>query len=657
MTASGLALPSPSSCDTARVPAAKKIVTTYDTRNRRGTTTYGDGSPIVGRTYWADGLPMAVVSNGSVWTSTYNRRRLIESENLGYGGVNYNIVRSYDANGSLAQLKYPIDGLAIDYLPNALGEPRKIGAYASAITYYPNGAINTFTYGNGITHTSQQNTRQLPVLNNDTGVTNDAYTYDADASLLSITDNQRNLNSRAMGYDDLGRLITVSAPQSWGTATYQYDGIDNLTSSTITGGAAARTLTHNIDGNNRLGSITGGPEPFTVSYSYDSQGNIATRRDLFYTFDIANRLTAVPGRATYLYDGLGHRFSSVTGTTNVLQVYTQAGQLLQTGPSGTTGTRYIYLHNHVLAEVAGASVIYDHTDALGSPVAQTSSTGAVINTTTYEPYGYVSAGTKHNIGFTGHVNDTETGMIYMQQRYYDPIAGRMLSIDPVITDANTGGSFNRYAYARNSPYKYIDPDGRFSDESNAKTCGFMVGNCSGGTANVAAGVNGARNFLDGGYGARAGAAFTNGDLGSGVGYTVAGALYGAMNFVTFGEAGAIAGTTRAVAWTITAKSAGALGREGEAAVRAVYDIGEKPMQSILMNGRARIPDGINPLGKSLSEVKNVNSLSFTSQLRDYSIYAQGQGLRFDLYTRSSTQLSGPLQDAIDSGLINHLHIP
>jgi hypothetical protein len=36
-----------------------------------------------------------------------------------------------------------------------------------------------------------------------------------------------------------------------------------------------------------------------------------------------------------------------------------------------------------------------------------------------------------------------------------------LSIDPVTTDANTGTSFNRYTYANNSPYKYIDPDGRF----------------------------------------------------------------------------------------------------------------------------------------------------------------------------------------------------
>jgi RHS repeat-associated protein len=64
------------------------------------------------------------------------------------------------------------------------------------------------------------------------------------------------------------------------------------------------------------------------------------------------------------------------------------------------------------------------------------------------------------IGFTGHVNDPDTDLVYMQQRYYDPIAGRFLSVDPVVTDANSGGGFNRYNYANNSPYKYVDPDGR-----------------------------------------------------------------------------------------------------------------------------------------------------------------------------------------------------
>jgi RHS repeat-associated protein len=50
--------------------------------------------------------------------------------------------------------------------------------------------------------------------------------------------------------------------------------------------------------------------------------------------------------------------------------------------------------------------------------------------------------------------------LYMQQRYYEPLAGRFLSVDPVTTDGGTGGSFNRYAYANNNPYRFKDPDGR-----------------------------------------------------------------------------------------------------------------------------------------------------------------------------------------------------
>jgi hypothetical protein len=48
----------------------------------------------------------------------------------------------------------------------------------------------------------------------------------------------------------------------------------------------------------------------------------------------------------------------------------------------------------------------------------------------------------------------------MQQRYYDPIAGRFLSVDPVTTNAENGSFFGRYHYANNNPYKYVDPDGR-----------------------------------------------------------------------------------------------------------------------------------------------------------------------------------------------------
>ena len=56
--------------------------------------------------------------------------------------------------------------------------------------------------------------------------------------------------------------------------------------------------------------------------------------------------------------------------------------------------------------------------------------------------------------------DRETGLTYMQQRYYDPQIGRFLSVDPVTANSGTGANFNRYWYANNNPYKFIDPDGR-----------------------------------------------------------------------------------------------------------------------------------------------------------------------------------------------------
>ena len=112
--------------------------------------------------------------------------------------------------------------------------------------------------------------------------------------------------------------------------------------------------------------------------------------------------------------------------------------------------------------LASAEGMYIHTDGLGSPVAKSDKNGNYIagSRTRYEPYGATAAGATPTIGFTGHVNDADTGLIYMQQRYYDPYAGRFLSTDPVLTDANTGSSFNRYIYASSNPFKYIDPDGR-----------------------------------------------------------------------------------------------------------------------------------------------------------------------------------------------------
>lgn len=108
------------------------------------------------------------------------------------------------------------------------------------------------------------------------------------------------------------------------------------------------------------------------------------------------------------------------------------------------------------------TVEYQHTDALGTPVAVTSSTRSVLERSEYEPYGQLLNRPQHDgPGFTGHVEDALTGLTYMQQRYYDPAIGRFLSVDPVTAyDNGDMRFFNRYAYANNNPYKFSDPDGR-----------------------------------------------------------------------------------------------------------------------------------------------------------------------------------------------------
>jgi RHS repeat-associated protein len=102
---------------------------------------------------------------------------------------------------------------------------------------------------------------------------------------------------------------------------------------------------------------------------------------------------------------------------------------------------------------------YLHTDALGTPVAKTDLTGAVVERTVYAPYGAPMTPVD-GLGYTGHAIDQATGLVYAQQRYYDPVLGRFLAVDPMVTDTANAWNFNRYNYAANSPYKFTDPDGR-----------------------------------------------------------------------------------------------------------------------------------------------------------------------------------------------------
>lgn len=132
------------------------------------------------------------------------------------------------------------------------------------------------------------------------------------------------------------------------------------------------------------------------------------------------------------------------------------------------------------AHAQSDTVTYVYTDPQGTPLVEADAQGNVVARYDYTPYGssVVSLGNPPDgPGYTGHVNDPETGLVYMQARYYQPF-GRFLSPDPAGSSAGNIYSFNQYAYADNNPIKNTDPTGGFSANLSAGQKECLVYNCS-----------------------------------------------------------------------------------------------------------------------------------------------------------------------------------
>jgi RHS repeat-associated protein len=119
-----------------------------------------------------------------------------------------------------------------------------------------------------------------------------------------------------------------------------------------------------------------------------------------------------------------------------------------------------------------------HLDALGSPVAASDATGNYyLWKETYQPYGEriqkQPASANNNRWYTGKPLDEETGLSYFGARYYDPVIGRFMGVDPKEFAEGNPHSFNRYNYANNNPYRYVDPDGQVPVET-VLDAGFVI---------------------------------------------------------------------------------------------------------------------------------------------------------------------------------------
>ncbi|MHB8468191.1 MAG: RHS repeat-associated core domain-containing protein [Gaiellaceae bacterium] len=259
-------------------------------------------------------------------------------------------------------------------------------------------------------------------------------------------------------YDGLGRLLSAdtasaSCPNASAAYQYAYDSAGNMTAKTISG----TTTSYTVNAANQL-SNTG--------QSFDANGSQtadpATFSSASYnTLDQTTSITPTGGSAIALaYAGLNQAHRVTNGAIG--QVNDQLGLNEDTGSPNTFFTRDP--GGSILGERHSGSY-YFLQDGLGSTVAVTDSTGTIIATYKYDPYGNPTATTGslyQPIRYAGGYWDQNTtgheALYKFGQRYYDPSLARWTQPDPVNNPLDLHG-WNGYTYAGDDPINSVDPTG------------------------------------------------------------------------------------------------------------------------------------------------------------------------------------------------------
>ena len=130
---------------------------------------------------------------------------------------------------------------------------------------------------------------------------------------------------------------------------------------------------------------------------------------------------------------------------------------------------------HLWYKYVSSEEFTSFTDHLSGSSAITSATSTLIELLDYYPYGDIridDGSFSEQRKFTGHEYDDTTGLSYMNARYYNGMIGRFLSQDPQYIrlgfDLSDPQGLNSYAYSRNNPLRYADPNGEaFRDYVNS----------------------------------------------------------------------------------------------------------------------------------------------------------------------------------------------
>jgi RHS repeat-associated protein len=190
-----------------------------------------------------------------------------------------------------------------------------------------------------------------------------------------------------------------------------------------------------------------------TTLTYDANGNLTNDGAKSYTWDARNRMSAMTG-ASFVYDPLGRRVSKTVGASTTNYLYDGQNPVQEGGANLLTG---LGIDEYLTRTDSGGARSF-LTDALGSTLALTDTTGTVQTSYTYEPFGKTTTtgtASTNPFQYTGRENDG-TGLSYYRARYYSSTLQRFISEDPI---GFFGGDTNLYAYVGNNPLKFIDPTG------------------------------------------------------------------------------------------------------------------------------------------------------------------------------------------------------
>ena len=187
---------------------------------------------------------------------------------------------------------------------------------------------------------------------------------------------------------------------------------------------------------------------------------------------------------SFTYDPNGLRtkktITTSSGTTNVEYIY--EGGLLRQMKHGAKYFDFFYDANGTAAGFAyrqnassAPTYYYYGVNTRGDIEVIYNSSGLVLAKYKYDAYGKLlnvtnsadvtlydpdSIAHLNPLRYRSYVYDTESGLYYLQARYYDPVTCRFINSDPAYISTGQGiNGNNMFAYCNNNPVMYSDPTG------------------------------------------------------------------------------------------------------------------------------------------------------------------------------------------------------